>query len=437
MYGIEDKVLAIFFSLLILLIIFLIRVLVGTLLIPAGLFAVAWFVFTFFPLVALFSAPINSLAIAYIFLAVLVFAFSALPFDWKNALKSNKNKTLLPVKFNSSLLKRMLYFSSISSILLSIITMLINGVSIEQILLEPIKTSGQYAANRAANGLDYGLIGILCTLFTYLSPALGGLMIYDKHKKFIFIVCVAPSLLIMLTQSSKLALLVSLCFYTAGAISAKIHANMIKLPGTPAFLRIFFWGIALLMLTLISFFSRLGNFDLDNLENSLKPLIYSLVSYILGQIYAFSDFFSYATGFPSTSVFKNDFNSYGAYTLGSVFELLGIGKVFPPGMYEESAWYLDVFETNIFTFFRGLIYDFGLLGSLLFIFFFGIFSHSIFYRVLTKERSWLALAILMAIYVFILMGYLFSVFVARYVFLVVFSIWLILVLNERFEKKSS
>lgn len=436
MYGLEDKVLAIFFSLLILFIIVLIRVFVGTLLIPAGLFALAWFTFTFFPLTGLFSVPINSLAILYIFLAVLVFAFSALPFNWKNALKRNKKKTLLAIKFNSSLLRKMLYFSSISSIVLSIIIMLINGVSIEQILLEPIKTSGQYAANRATNGLEYGLIGILCTLFTYLSPALGGLTIYDKNKKFIFIICIAPSLVIMLTQSSKLALLVSVCFYTAGAISAKIYANMIKLPSVLVFLRAFFWGIALFLLSLISFVSRLGNFELDNLEISLKPLIYSLVSYTLGQIYAFADFFSYASGFPSTSMFRNDFNSYGAYTLGSVFELFGIGKVFPPGMYEESAWYLDIFETNIFTFFRGLIYDFGFLGSLLFLFFFGIFSHAIFYRVLTKERSWLALAILISINVFILMGYLFSVFVARYVFLVIFSVWLILVLNERFEKKS-
>ena len=111
--------------------------------------------------------------------------------------------------------------------------------------------------------------------------------------------------------------------------------------------------------------------------------------------------------------------------------MLGLGKKFPPGMYDETGWYKDVFETNIFTFFRGLIYDFGIFGSLIFIFSFGIFSHAIMLRILNKRRAFLAISVFVSINIFILMSYLMSVFVARYVFLVACVVWLLLSVNAR------
>jgi hypothetical protein len=116
--------------------------------------------------------------------------------------------------------------------------------------------------------------------------------------------------------------------------------------------------------------------------------------------------------------------------------MLGIGKD-ATLIYEESGWYKDLFETNIFTFFRGLIDDFGVVGSLLFMLVFGTFAHAVTYRILTRARAWFALAVFNTIVVFILMGYLVSVFSARYAFLTAAVTWLLLNLNERLYRTNN
>lgn len=435
MYGIEDKLLAIFYSLLMLVIAVGIRFIVGTFLIPAGIFALAWFCFTFFPLVILFTVPINALAVLYILLAVFVFSSSCLPFDWRSGFQKNQKKDRLEVAFNSSFLTIALYFSAAASFFLSAITMLSNGFTIDQVIFDPIKTSGQYAAMRGNEGLEYGMIGIFSIMFTYLCPLLGGIRVFSPNRMWFFMVSMAPSLLTMLTQSSKLVLLVSLCFYLSGVLVAKIYANKLELPELSGLFKVLALAGILFLLTLISFVSRLKEFDLGDLGAVVDPLFFSIASYTMGQVYAFADFFSYAIGYPASIVFKNDFYSYGAYTFASIFDMLGIGKEFPPGMYDESGLQKNVFETNIFTFFRGLIYDFGIIGSLIFLFIFGLFSHAVMYRVLSRPSAWFMLSAYIVILVFILMGYLFSVFVARYAFLTAAVAWCLLTFNAYFIRR--
>lgn len=435
MYGIEHKLLAILASILILGIAFIVRAAAGIILIPAGIFAIVWFIFTFFPLVILFKTPINSGAILYIAAAVLVFSLSALPFNWKNALRYNRRKSLSIGKFDSQFLTLTLCLSVVASASLSILTMLNNGVLIEQIAFDLIRTSGQFAATRGNDGMEYGVIGQLSILFTYLSPLLGGLRaLAPKSGKF-FIFSLIPCLITMVTQSSKLVFLISLCFYFSGAIVAKIYANKMQLPKPTGLPKLILGTLLLSLLVLVSFVSRLGDFEFNNIDAILDPLIYSITSYTQGQIYAFADFFSYTMGAPSASTFKNDYHSYGAYTFASISEMLGFGKDFPPGMYLETGYFKDTFETNIFTFFRGLIYDFGILGSLLFLFFFGLLAHATTYQLLVKKRAWLLCAVFIALLVFIFMGYLVSVFTARYVFLNATAVWALLHINTHTYRK--
>lgn len=429
MYGIEDKLLAIIFSLMILLLAFCIRKITGTFLVPAGIFALTWFAFTFTPLVILIDVPINSLAILYILSAVFFYSLSAVFFNWRVAFHRNLEKSLSAAMFDSRFFEIVIYVSAISAVSLSFVTLLINGFTFEQVLFDLIKTSGKYAAVRGTEGMEYGPIGMLGIMFTYIGPVLGGIRIFAPRNKWFFVVTMTPSLLIMVTQSSKLVFLVSLCFYLSGVLIAKIYAKQMKLPKNSTLLKIVLGIIILSSFVLVSFVSRFDEFDFHNLAAITVPLLYSMASYSMGQIYAFADFFSFTIGFPSASTFKDDFSSYGAFTFASIFDMLGIGKVFPPGMYEETGWYKEVFETNIFTFFRGLIYDFGVFGSLIFMFAFGIFSHTIMWRILNKKRAIFALAAFVSIHVFIFMGYLFSVFVARYVFLVACVIWLLLSVN--------
>jgi oligosaccharide repeat unit polymerase len=436
MYGIEDKLLAIAYSLLMLLLAGGIRVVAGTFLIPAGLFALAWFAFTLLPLVFLFSVPINSLAILYILAAVCVFSLSALPFDWQGGLRRNLTKSLPTAGFDSLFLKVVLYLSAMASASLSVVTMLINGFTIEQVMFDLLRTSGQYATVRGMVGLEYGIIGILNTMFTYLCPVLGGLRALAPRRKWFFVVSMAPSVFKMVIASSKLVFLVSLCFYLSGALIARIYAKQMSLPKVSGLPKMILGAAILIPLVLVSFVSRFAGFDLDNLGAIADPLLYDVRSYTLGQTYAFADFFSHTIGYPCATFYNDDFHSYGSYTFFPILDMLGIGKD-ATLIYEESGWYKDLFETNIFTFFRGLIDDFGVVGSLLFMLVFGTFAHAVTYRILTRARAWFALAVFNTIVVFILMGYLVSVFSARYAFLTAAVTWLLLNLNERLYRTNN
>ena len=434
MYGVEDKLLAISFSFIMLLNAAGVRSIAGTFLIPAGIFSLSWFSFTLIPLVILFSVPINSLTILYILSSVFVFSLSALPFDWQKAVAKNKSKSLADAKFDSRFLRICLYLSVFSSISLSVISMIINGFTINNIIFNLIATSGQYAATRGVDGFDYGLIGVLSILFTYLSPLLGGLRSFASRKKWFFVLSMSPSLIVMITQSSKLVFLISLCFYLAGVIVTKIYSTKLTLMKISSIGKIAILTILLFPLILVSFVSRLGVSNLNEIGSISEPLLFSIYSYTVGQIYAYSEFFSYTINVPQAAIFADDYYSLGGYTFASVFDMLGIGKKFPPGMFAESSGYKTVFNTNIFTFFRGLIYDFGVLGSLIFIFIFGLFSHAITYRIFTKPRAWFSLAILISIIVFIFLGYLFSVFVARFMFLNAAVVWILLSINTRLNR---
>jgi oligosaccharide repeat unit polymerase len=435
MYGIEDKILGIVSSLLMLLVALGVRSFAGTLLIPAGIFSVAWFLFTFIPLVFLFNVPINAWAIFYIFLSVLFFAISSSFFNWRAAIVINKNKSLENAGFDSKFLKINIYFSAIASVLLSLLTMIINGFSVNQIIFNFLATSGDFAASRGSADVVYGSIGTLSIMFTYLSPVLGGLRIFAPNSRWFFAVSMSPSLFTMVTQSSKLVFLISLFLYLAGATIAKIYNNKLKFIKIWYFFKIFVIAALLAPLVLISFVSRLGVIDLNDLNSVSELLLFQIRSYLFAQIYAFSDFFSYTMGFPAQLAFDDDYYSFGAYTFASVFDAVGLGKDFPPGMFVQSVRYENVIETNIYTFYRGLIYDFGVIGSLVFIFFFGLFSHAITYKIFLTSRAWFSLAIFVSIVVFILLGYLVSAFVARYLFLNAALIWLLLSINSKKVKK--
>ena len=119
MYGLEDKFLAILFSISILAIYGLSRIATRIFAIPASVFSISWFIFTIIPLVLLFRAPINSLAILYIAVASLIFLLSATPFNWRYAINKNQEKINSTIQFDTQFLGAAIYFSVIAAIFLS------------------------------------------------------------------------------------------------------------------------------------------------------------------------------------------------------------------------------------------------------------------------------------------------------------------------------
>jgi oligosaccharide repeat unit polymerase len=432
----ELKLIAIFFSAFMLFQAVAIWRVVGTFLFPAAIFSLVWFFYTVIPLVLLFEVPINPVSIAYISLCSLMFTLGSLPFDWKKAFIMNKNKDASFLRhFKSSIIYFSLFSSSIFAILLSAMSMARNGVDLQFLISNLSETSGSYAAQRGHEKLEYGTIEILSYLFTNITPVFGGFLYDIKHKVIknliILIVSFSPAIIYMSTQSTKIIILTSILLYLGGILLVKIYNNDFKLFKKTSIIKGLI-GISILV-PFISFslMSRQLFSNFNTTEEMLENLRYGLNSYLLGQTYAFSDFFTYYLGQNASQSYKNDYNSYGYFTFKALFDSLGGTKYFPPTYYEEGYFYGTTLGTNIFTIFRSLIYDFGWVGSLVFFLCCSVFVHYFFHRLLSHRKSWVSCAVFIVFISFIFMSYLFSIFTSRYMMLIGIVIWIILFINDR------
>jgi len=162
----------------------------------------------------------------------------------------------------------------------------------------------------------------------------------------------------------------------------------------------------------------------------MDHLLYAIRSYLFGQVYAFSDFFSDRVGMPSVSSFSRDSFAMGQYTFQGITSILGFEKDILP---RESGFQKYVFETNIFTIYRGLIHDFGIVGTYLVLMIMGLVWNYAFYRMIARRYSILFGAIYVSFVVFGVVSYLFSAFVAKYLILNIALVYFVLLLNGRIK----
>lgn len=400
------------------------RRLAGTSYHPAAIFALLWGFLTLIPLTAIFLAPINPFSILYILFCTISFAAPLFIANNRKAYLTFVNNYTGRAKhlksLDSTFINSTLVAISVLGVVFCFWTMIINGWSINDMLFDLLATSGRFAALRGNEGMEYGLIGSLGVIFTYASASLGGLIFLSKRTTFSrsvsILLAMTPGLLAMIIQSSKLIFLIASCFFLSGVFLSNIYKlKPLQLNSKT----IYIFARILLVITpfiLISFVSREHYGDLDDLSKTLDLLKFAMASYALGQIYAFSDFFSFYIGMDSVSSYPQDYYRMGVYTFSSVAEMFGANIDFPPGLYLETGWYKDVFETNVFTIFRGFILDFGILGSFVVFAIMGLLSNAVFVSVLRAKNSHFASLAYMHIIVFLLMTYLISVFMPRYMY---------------------
>lgn len=430
------KLVAIFFSLLLLLQAYLLKKVTGSYLSPASLFSFAWFLFSFVPLVVLPHIPVNPAGTIFIFFTTQAFSLSAIPFNWKFAMEENKKKASAAGRFNTVFFRYAFYFSILLSLILSFNFVLSNGFTLMQFAMDFIGTSARYAALRGNEYLEYGLLGTLSIFFTYFSAILGGIVTSFKKNGFkklgIFLLSVVPSIFAMLTQSSKLIFLVAVIFYLSSTFLMKVISGKYKLLSLSDTFKIMCLSLLILPLIILAFVSREGYSDFDNSSEAADLLLPTVNSYFFGSYYAFSDFFGYYLGFDSFCIYQIEFPTYGYYSFKSVFDSFGGTKVFPPGYYNDYFVYKEALSTNIYTAFRGFLQDFGCLGTLVFMFFFGLFFHYFFYKLLVKKSSWISCSIFITFVSFLGVSFLINIFTARYIFLLITAFFILSIINEYF-----
>jgi oligosaccharide repeat unit polymerase len=392
-----QKCLALVFSLMILGQAYLVRRYVGTWLFPSCIFGLFWFGYTFFPLAILFWVPVNQYAIAFLFLCTVAFSMGSLAFDWKTAFKRNalKRETAGQV-YGSPFLKAVFYVSMLSCLVFVILNMLAQGISFRDFLLDFFASATAYNNLRTPEGLTLNIFDRLSNIAMYCGVILGGFLFPSvptkNWRRLIVVLSFLPSIIVAVTQSSKWLLFISVAFFYAGILVYRASAGKLRLFEKGSLKSVTLYSAILTAIATISFMSR-GLYTADDSKELLDLLAARFASYSCGHLYAFSDWFAFSIGRHSELVYHPEGATYGFHTFPVLFRLMGSHKVVPEGTFDDYYSYGELLTSNIFTMFRGLILDFGIIGSVLFILAAGFLLHWAFHSMLCNRRPVFTVAV--------------------------------------------
>lgn len=390
-----DKLMAIAFSLAILGQAYAVKRVYGSWTLPACLFGLFWFAYTFVPLVALLSVPVEPLSVAYILAACVAFSLSTVAFDWHAAFAINRTRKVRP-NYRSSLIWGCFLGLSVSSIGFLIVDIFAQGFTVSDIAFNLLRTASRYMAMRYTNGLTTTLAGQISTTIDYPAAILGGLIFANNSKLrsrlAILGLAMAPSILKLLIQGDKGTLFLVISLFYGGILVAKLSTGNVRLFEKGIVTKTLVAMVLIAPIVLVSFLSR-GLFESTDNSYILGKLSKYVVSYSFAHLYAFSDWFSYLVYDDSLQSYKRNVYDPGFYTFTPLLKLFGNRQVPLPGFFDEYFRYADLMATNIYTMFRGLIVDFGLFGSLVFMTLFGGILNIAFWCLLTNDRPSLSASI--------------------------------------------
>jgi oligosaccharide repeat unit polymerase len=429
-----EKCLALVFSLMILGQAYLVRRYVGTWLFPACLFGLFWFGYTIFPLAILFWVPAEPYAIAFIFLCTLAFSVGSVPFDWKTAFERNARKReTAALVYGSSFLKIVFYLSTLASLVFLALNLFAQDISLHDLFFDLYASAAAYADLRYSESLNVHIFDRLSVICAYLGVILGGFLFpcmpTKNGRRLIVVLSFLPSILVAVTQSSKGLLFLCIVFFYAGLLVYRACTGTLYLFEKGSIKSLALCMAILIAIVTISFISR-GLYNIDDTEVLINKLVANYASYSFGHIYAFSDWFAFIIGRHSELVYPHESAAPGFYTFMALFELMGSDKVVPMGAFDDYYSYGDLLTTNIFTMFRGLILDFGFMGSVLFMLATGLVLHLAFHAMLRNRRPVFTVAVFVLMMGYFYTSFIISMLVWSNIYVTFVLLWIVLQINN-------
>lgn len=429
-----NKLLALVFSLMILGQAYLVRRYVGTWLFPACLFGLFWFGYTFFPLAVLFWVPVEPFSIVFIFLCTLAFSISSLFFDWGTAFRKNAEKReTATLVYGSSFLRRIFYASTTLSLVFLAVNLFAQGFSLRDLVLDLYGSAAAYANLHFSGDIKDRAFDLLSMILAYLGAALGGFLspcVSSKAKRrFIVFFSFLPSTLAAVTQSAKGLLLFCVVFFYAGLLVWRVAAGKLRLFEKGSTKSLVLGGSALIPIITVAFLAR-GLYKIQDPESLFQRLVSYFASYTCGHVYAFSDWFAFVIGKHSEFAYAHEGISYGYYTFSTLFSQLGSHKVMPPGLFDEYYRFGDLLTGNVYTMFRGLILDFGFIGSVLFMLASGFLLHWSYQSMLRNRRPTFTVAVFILMMAYFYMSFVVSIWIWFYFYATFALLWFVLYVNK-------
>jgi oligosaccharide repeat unit polymerase len=382
---------------------------VGTWLCPGGLYALFWFLFSFPPLVLFPQVPVEPMAIAYILVSAVVFSLSAACFDWGRAMRVNRLKSAATGQaYDTPLFRGLFYGATLLSLVLLLLNSEAQGITLHDLASDFYTSANQYLVRRYAGDLNENIYGKLAMVLIYVAVMMGGFLCHHartaKRRWAVIFLSFLPSIFVMVTQSARGMLLLSLGYFFGALVLARLREHKLGLGEWRSMQRLVLYGLLLVPLVAVSFISK-GLYTHDDSDYMWRRLLFYFSSYSSAHLYAFSDWFAFFIGEPAMNTYAVEPPAHGFHTFMSVFRWFGSERPVPVGYYDEYFLYDDLMSSNVYTIFRGLISDFGLTGSLVFLFAVGFGLHLSFYLFLMVRRPAISAAI------FVLMfGYIYNSF---------------------------
>jgi oligosaccharide repeat unit polymerase len=301
--------------------------------------------------------------------------------------------------YGSPFLKRAFYASTLSALLFVILDSLAQGISLHDLFYDLITSAAAYRDLGSYDMLNLTIFGRFGTVFAFLGAILGGLLFpgmpTKNGRRVVVVVSFLAPIFMAVAQSSKFTLFASIAFFWAGVLVHHVFTGNLHLFEKGRIRSLAFVALALILIVAVSFMSR-GLYAVEDNEELREMLLARFASYSSNHVYAFSDWFSSIAGSRSQIAYAHEGTTYGYYTFAPLFRVMGSNKVLVPGSFDEYYFYGDLLGGNIYTMFRGLIQDFGLVGSVLFMLATGVLLHWAFYSMLLKRRP----AFTVAVFVF-------------------------------------
>lgn len=239
----------------------------------------------------------------------------------------------------------------------------------------------------------------LYSFLIYISGFIGGSLFKLTKKRSVKVLSFLPlvtPIIMMLTSSGKLGVIIVVITFAIGYIVTTIqyYIDFKKRQFILLFKRYWIFIPIIIVLFTVSLALRMGG---------LSDYIFSLAfnkmkSYAFGSPAAFNAWFTSNEGF--------DYG-FGKNTFLGLFRLFGAERV--QGVYQTLV-VTNVWSTNVYTAFRGIIEDFGYFGSFLFLFLVGM-VFGVSYKAFSLRKKSLSFWVLANSYLFVFYSFIISPFV--------------------------
>lgn len=384
--------------------------------VPSTLFCLYWAFLLTIALLMPLPVPVMLIGVLILFLHLVVFLLPGFFFQWRPAF--NLKKAGVGAQFDIVKSKRLLWMFICVALLALIFNLHANGVLLSSYIENPVAASQHFIALRysqkAINTVWSHISRISVFMLFVIFP-----FAYDlktkKGFKVLFLIFLLPLLFVILYGDKGTILLCAAIFYGSnlgynvmrGCYQPLLGLNFRKV------VTVFF---SFLCLVCLMFYLRYG---------SLYDLGVHVFAYAAGWLFAFSDWVHhYYLSFSNFGVVYHDVDSHGILTYTPIAKLFGCNIRLPDGLYAGYPSYHGIHLGNVYTLFRGTITDFGLLGSLLYIFIVSLACNMSFYMLLVYRASGLFFAVFVLFVMWAYTSYICSIFIWKSPYFLFFMIFI-------------